>query len=396
MTPVINNIDARVWPEIVYALHDRYEILYWCDLGIDDLDLDLDRLYSEFKQFENFTFAPNQRIVILHRETDYYTVPNADGFTLWNLFKIYSELNIPTEYTILLTSQPTVKQETVRLAQSFNLPNMQVKFIPYQWLPEPKVIQPIDSNVDQIQYPYVCLNGQPRMHRIYTLCQLHKENILSQGMVTFHPDFLPIVHLTNNKKSPAKHQVPRGMHLRTTYPATRINDTLMLTSEQHAIYHANRPHVFFTRKHSVVEGMPWGTEDPKLRYQPAFLQQALWNVVTETVGEYPHSFITEKTAKAILTKRPFIIIGGVGTLDTLHSCGFRTFSHVISENYDQLPTVADRIDSAVQELKGFCNMSPGELRDFYLEVQSITEYNFDHYMNNFGTKGLDTFIRDVL
>jgi len=154
--------------------------------------------------------------------------------------------------------------------------------------------------------------------------------------------------------------------------------------------------VFFTRKHSVVEGMPWGTEDPKLRYQPAFLQQALWNVVTETVGDYPHSFITEKTAKAILTKRPFIIIGGLGTLATLHNCGFRTFDHLISEDYDQLPTVANRIDAAVQELKGFCNMSPGELQNFYSEVQSITEYNFDHYINNFGTKGLDTFIRDVL
>ncbi len=298
MAIVINNIDAQVWPDIVNALHNRYEILYWCDLGIDDLDLDLDQLYSEFKKFENFTFAPNQRIVILHRETDYYTSPDANGFTLWNLFKIYSELNIPTEYTILLTSQPTVKQETVRLSQLFNLPNMQVKFMPYQWLPQPRVIQPIDSNVEQIQYPYVCLNGQPRMHRVYTLCQLYKENILNHGMVTFHPDFSPIVHLTNKKKFPAKHQVPRGMHLRTAYPATRINDALILTPEQHAMYHANRPHVFFTQKHPAVEGMPWGIKDPGLRYQPAFLQQSLWNVVTETVGEYPHSFITEKTAKA--------------------------------------------------------------------------------------------------
>ena len=119
-------------------------------------------------------------------------------------------------------------------------------------------------------------------------------------------------------------------------------------------------------------------------------------MVTETVGEYPHSFITEKTVKAILTKRPFIIIGGLGTLTTLRRCGFRTFGHLISENYDQLPTVADRIDSAVQELKGFCNMSPGELQDFYSEVKSTADYNFDHYINNFGTKGLDTFIRDVL
>ena len=53
MSLVINNIDARVWPEIVDALHNHYEILYWCDLGIDDLDLDLDQLYSKFKQFEN-------------------------------------------------------------------------------------------------------------------------------------------------------------------------------------------------------------------------------------------------------------------------------------------------------------------------------------------------------
>lgn len=396
MTPIINNIDAKVWPKIVTALHDRYNIMYWCDLGIDDLDLDLNQLYSQFKLFENFVFAPDQRIVILHRETDYYTSPSDAGFTLWNLFKIYSELNIPTEYTILLTSQPTVQQEAAKLAQLFNLPNMQVKFIPYQWLPEPEVLQPISTNVDQIQYPYVCLNGQPRMHRVYTLCQLHKENILDQGMVTFHPDFLPVVHLVNKNKSAPKYQVPRGMHLRTTYPATRINDSLILNSQQHDIYHSHRSHVFLTRTHSAVQGLPWQTNDPKSRYQPDFLQQALWNVVTETVGEYPHSFITEKTAKAILTKRPFIIIGGQGTLATLRDCGFRTFDHLISEKYDQLPTVANRIDHAVQELKGFCNMSPRELQNFYGEVESTTEYNFNHYINHFGTKGLDIFIQDVL
>ena len=392
---MINKIEARVWPKIQDAIHNKYEVLYWCDLGIDDLDLDLDQLYSQLKSFENFLFLPHQRIVILHRETDYYASPELYGFTLWNLFKIYSELHIPTEYTVLLTSQPTVVQEAQRLAKLFNVPDMQVKFIPYQWCPEPDNIQAINCNAESIKYPYVSLNNQPRTHRIYLLARLLETQILDQGMITFHPGLMPIEHLKQQRPQ-SLYRVPPGLHLRTTYPPTRINDNLILSSDQHKMYHAHSHLVFHPIKHSAVDGMPHGAEYPQNTYQPAFLQEALWNVVTETVGEYPHSFITEKTVKAILTKRPFIVIGGPGTLATLRSCGFRTFDHLISEDYDQLPTVASRIDAAVQELKGFCNMSPGELQDFYSEVKSITDYNFDHYINNFGTKGLDTFIRDVL
>jgi hypothetical protein len=137
--------------------------------------------------------------------------------------------------------------------------------------------------------------------------------------------------------------------------------------------------------------------DPLTRYQPKFLQQALWNLVTESVGDYPYGYLTEKTVKAILTKRPFIVLGGPCSLRTLKNLGFRTFDSWIDESYDRLDTFANRADAATKELYRFVeHMSTAELRACCQSMQSILDYNFDHYVNGFGKHNLALFIENKL
>ena len=146
-------------------------------------------------------------------------------------------------------------------------------------------------------------------------------------------------------------------------------------------------------KSDLIVGNP---NEPLTRYQPRFLQSALWNVVNETVGEYPHAFITEKTWKAILTKRPFVLLGGIGSLQTLKDQGFKTFDNWIDESYDQQPTFADRCDRALAQIKQFCNLNKKELQQIANQMSEILEHNFNHYINKFGQYKLEILIRDQL
>jgi hypothetical protein len=66
------------------------------------------------------------------------------------------------------------------------------------------------------------------------------------------------------------------------------------------------------------------------------------NLLTETkysseILSIPFTFISEKTFRALAFPRPFIVIGQRHILKNLQKMGFRTFSDIIDESYDDLP-----------------------------------------------------------
>jgi hypothetical protein len=389
------NQHGEIWPSIKQNLQQRYDVVAWIDLLYYDLDFDLPRLYSQLFEFSNREFTHNQRIVILHRDTDYYTDLDQPGFNLWNLYAICAYLNISSEYVILMSAHPTIELESKNVADEFNIPEFRTIYTPYQWWPVPEEVSAIDINTASISHSYVCLNGQPRPHRLYTLTQLHQHDLIDQGMVTLWPDAASITYdMSTQPKSNNLTPVPDNLHLRTTFNKTRINNRLLLTADQGKQYHRLFDLVKQKRTHSDVVGIP---NDPLTRYQPKFLQHALWNLVTESVGDYPYGYLTEKTVKAILTKRPFIVLGGPCSLRTLKNLGFRTFDSWIDESYDRLDTFANRADAATKELYRFVeHMSTAELRACCESMQSILDYNFDHYVNGFGKHNLALFIENKL
>ena len=383
----------EMWPQIRSAIYHKYEVVLWIDLC--RMDMDMPQLYKQLESFSNFEFAPNQRIVIYHIDTDYYINSNTPGFTLWNVFKLYSALNVPTEYTYFISSQPGIEQELSALAQEFNMPNMQTVFCPYQLCPSPEQVNTLDLNANQVRHPYVCMNGQVREHRMYTLCQLDHQKILERGMVSLWPNLQEVFDNTQPTVNQCYDTIPTelGIHLRTTARFTRINDQLILDQQQRKIFHSNRSLLYRAIKHNDIDNTP---NHNGSRTDFGFLQKALWNLVTETVGEYPYPWLTEKTFKAVLTKRPFILVSSKNSLKRIQDHGFKTFSPWINESYDQCATVSDRIDSAVKELLPFCKMSDQQLQQFLLEISSVLEYNFNHYVENFGKTEVDYFIENVL
>lgn len=160
---------------------------------------------------------------------------------------------------------------------------------------------------------------------------------------------------------------------RTTVPLQRFNNDLILDQDQWDTFHKHK--YFFdnhTYAHKDIEGS--SNDFPTLFYAE-FLQRSFVYVVSETVGEYPYPYFSEKTWKAINTGMPFMMINAQYSLTKLKDFGFRTFDDWWDETYDNLTTVADRIDAVVKNLQTLSTLSTKELQSIKLEMLPILEHN---------------------
>ena len=123
----------------------------------------------------------------------------------------------------------------------------------------------------------------------------------------------------------------------------------------------------------------------------SFYQQCFLQVVTETVFMYPVTFFSEKTAKPLLNKRPFVIIGPTRSLSNIRSLGFKTFSDFWSEDYDNISDAELRITAVVDIIEWVCTQSLNDLRSLCVEMQDVLNYNFNYYVNDFKKTQLSQF-----
>jgi len=103
-----------------------------------------------------------------------------------------------------------------------------------------------------------------------------------------------------------------------------------------------------------------------------------YSIVTETVNDFDQVFISEKTAKAILAKRLFVMFGSRYQLKTLHKLGFKTFDGIIDERYDEVFVQEERILSAFQQVEKLCELPQKEILE---KIRPIVEHNYNLLIN---------------
>ena len=83
------------------------------------------------------------------------------------------------------------------------------------------------------------------------------------------------------------------------------------------------------------------------QYISKHINENSWiSVVSETLDDNRIFFPTEKTGKALISNKPFIVLSGQHYLKNLRSIGFKTFHPVIDESYDEIDDVQERMKSA--------------------------------------------------
>jgi hypothetical protein len=151
----------------------------------------------------------------------------------------------------------------------------------------------------------------------------------------------------------------------TLDPFTRIYDRLSSTIDQTPLN--------YDVVNSVIPGKP---NDKSTYYQADFYDEFGIDIVAETVFNYPHVVISEKTLRPISSKRPFIIIGASGTLKILKTMGFKTYSDIIDESYDNIQDHEIRFNAVCESVRKITSQSIDKIKQDVRSVESIIEENF--------------------
>jgi len=102
------------------------------------------------------------------------------------------------------------------------------------------------------------------------------------------------------------------------------------------------------------------------------------DIVTETYFTGHLFFLSEKTARPILTKTPFLVFGAKHTLKHLRQLGFQTFDKFWSESYDGAEG-ALRCKMMSDVIEQISKIPVGRLRDLYNRMLPILEHNYKLY-----------------
>lgn len=175
-------------------------------------------------------------------------------------------------------------------------------------------------------------------------------------------------------------------HLRQTHPCVSVNQDMEFNQRHWEIYlrHCRK----FQYKNHQHELIPGGLNERSSRFIAPFLSHGLVYLVTETVAEYPYPYFSEKTWKAIVNKKPFMMIGSQHSLHTLREFGFQTFDRWWNEDYDAIKNSSDRIEAVVDELAKMAPMTVPEMEKMLAEMESVLDHNF-HHLSVFFQKDLD-------
>jgi hypothetical protein len=104
-----------------------------------------------------------------------------------------------------------------------------------------------------------------------------------------------------------------------------------------------------------------------------------YSIITETYYSNDFVFLTEKTAKCLLARRLFVMFAGQHYLKHIQNLGFKTFSDVIDESYDQEADRDQRWRMAWQQVERLCSMDQQQILE---KIRPILEHNYQHMVNN--------------
>jgi len=106
--------------------------------------------------------------------------------------------------------------------------------------------------------------------------------------------------------------------------------------------------------------------------------QSYYSIVAETSDHSTYSQFTEKVAKPIIGRRPFVVFAGYRYLRNLRRLGFKTFNGIIDESYDEIEVYEDRWQCAVDALTALSFEDPEQI---YHKTEKIRIHNYKHFLN---------------
>jgi hypothetical protein len=383
----------RPWQSIEHHLRTNYNVVGEVDLYhacTEPL-----QVYQALANAKQPHYRPEDKIIVYHYDTEYYYSKNAVGIGLYNFLSSLRALDISPSVCILMTNHYGFTKEIDAFYKEYypkhDYINDCVTVVEsnYQQMQTPVTVQDTSIDIDQIAYPYICLSGIKRPHRVLFLCLLKQANMLDQGLVAWH--FAHNLDIDNHPVPKLQITASSNCQFITTVPSSRISEWEI--DDQHRTVWQNHHHHFESNhKNPLIEGSP---NEKSHRFNIPAVSKSFLYVALETTFDYPYPYMTEKTFRAIVQKRPFVIVGSPGSLKQLKQLGFKTFDNFWSEDYDSMENHPKRMNAVVDIVKQISSMSVDSLKELCYNMQSIIEYNFEFYINEYSKTKLESLLQNL-
>jgi len=226
----------------------------------------------------------------------------------------------------------------------------------------------------QYNHKFIWLNRRPRPHRVYALYKLVEANLIDGNAIfSFHNfGYDRDTYFHNSFMRETVASISNGEF------NTEITDELTKN-------YLDVPAISPT--YDIANDRQQYSELNNLNT----LYKDCW---LELVSEYNYSnhkvFLTEKIARSIILKKPFVVFGDRYTLKELHNLGFKTFAKFWDESYDALPSIKERIDTAVETIVNIFQTYNWHTQ-IPSDMQEIIDYNYNHYYGNYKQQAIDAW-----
>lgn len=101
--------------------------------------------------------------------------------------------------------------------------------------------------------------------------------------------------------------------------------------------------------------------------------ETAYSIICETGFANHTHMITEKTAKAMIARRLFVMFAGAGFLRYMREQGFRTFEGIIDESYDTVEDDHERWQRAFDQVKRLCELDQAWVLE---RSKPVLEHNY--------------------
>jgi hypothetical protein len=121
------------------------------------------------------------------------------------------------------------------------------------------------------------------------------------------------------------------------------------------------------------------------------------DVITESNVSDGGVFITEKIFKSLVCLKPFLVVGQYNTLKVLKDYGFKTFSDIIDESYDDEKNWVIRSNIVFREMGRISLLPLEKVDEMYWKIEDILKHNFFHlskYVSNVDDEVIKKIIGD--
>ena len=306
------------------------------------------------------------------------TIPYESPLRDYDLMRIenyFRHYNLPMTHIIYLTCSPNCQEIYNDYCIRYNKSNegLQFEYLPFYFYDYRYMITNvvIPNNEPHQEIPYVIGKKSKtflmfnrrwgsQAQRVLMLAYLHKYNLLDQCNISF-----------------SKLEIDNGgtysKHARHYFNKLEVEN--VITDEDLAQIEERLPLILDTPDHTLNLVFDEFASTKQL-YEDSFI-----HIISETNFFTHIVHLTEKSYKPIFYKQPFIMLGAKGSLQSMREQGFKTFSDIWDESYDNESNDSKRFFKVLELIKEIASWSDEKKLEVSTTIKTIVDFNY-HVLKN--------------